>query len=570
MNDFPFGFRTLEDRQDRARELARMVDAGLTQKGTLPLRWERAEQFYRNDPPKRAMEPFPGASDEHDPLIQPKVDALTANVVGTITASEPYVVIRLRGSLDRADAVERDLQFAFEDARLDEHLRVLGPIVGNCAKGILRAYFEANEERVGLKFDVVHPQDFVAYPAAISELRNMRLVGHRLAPMRVAEIRSRQRKGEYIDDEHPIAGGYDPELANDRSLTEGASNIEQSDDQLVECFELIFRQADEKGVEKWLIATLDYTDNVLLRVRPYDLPRPWYFDFAYKREYGGFWFQHSVAQDLQGIQLLLNHVLNMHCDGVTMSSFGVTFEQDYAGTSKVEKYGPGQIIPVDDIEKIQNWAPPYSGAQVPFLLGYLRDRADEVARISAAGSGGEFKSGMTATEATQIQAGQQVGVNEFIANFGLGLIELARFSLVLLKTNFNRWKAEHGDALAAQLPEDYSGSFRFDLNGKTPGNTPLVQFQTAAQLLQMLGSMPAQETGIDPYELVHALVLNSGLPNAEKIQVSKENLIAQERLRQAAMALQALRSGGNAPAMGGVPGGMAVAGIPDLGQQAPA
>jgi hypothetical protein len=559
----PAGFRTPADRKEQAEKLCQMIEAGTGQKGTLPLRWERNERMYRNDPPKRTGSPYDGASDVHDPLVQPKLDALTSNVVGTITAQDPYIVTRVRGSQDRAYILEQDLQFAFEEGRLSERLRTLSPIVGYCGKGVLRAHFEEREDGfAGMTFEVVHPREFIAYPAAVREIPKMRMVGHRMPPLRVREIKEKQKAGVYLDDGQSVTGGYDPEGQQTRFLTTSAAGIVDNEDMLVECYEVVFRHPGQDGKERWLLATVSLSDRALLKVAEYPYSRPWYFDFAFKREHGGFWFQDSVAQDLQGLQLEINGLHNTLHDGQQMASFGATFIDASAMPEGVEKTAPGQIIPVDDLKGVQAYFPPFRSQEIPFLMQYIRQRADEVARIPATASGGQFRGSITATEASQIAAGGQTGINEFIANFGLGMEDLARFCIECLKTNFAFWKQAHGEVVKAESPDDYTKIVRIDLNGKSPSNTPQAQFGMASTLLQVAGTLPPEVTGLDAYQLIKALVQNSGLQNVEKIQMPEEQFAqTQQRAampQQPAMAGAAMAAGdpygATEPALGG-PGG---------------
>ena len=74
-------------------------------------------------------------------------------------------------------------------------------------------------------------------------------------------------------------------------------------------------------------------------------------------------------------------------------------------------------------------------------------------------------------------------------------------------------------------PEQLVERTQWEAAGRSPANSPMAVIQSAQSLAQFL-AIP--DAGIDPYELVRAIVMNGPLANSD-VQRSKEEILAQQQ-----------------------------------------
>lgn len=541
---------TLERRKELATELGTMIQAGIDQRGSLQERWDVNEAFYRNQPPLIPSKVWKDAAQYHIPLVQPKVDTLVAATTGTIIGSEPYVIARERGDEQaRMEEQENDIHYLMEGGAFDSCIVRAATIAACCGVCPVRVSFDVEAQGfgsvhedqsitldvdletpkgnvkvryAGVVFDVIHPADFIMYPAAARRIPAAKLVGYRFY-RRVAEVRELQKAGRYFEDVE-IFGGDMPEVyaaGRDEAYARSSpsTSIASSEDQLVELWSCILRMdCDGDGVEELYDVVYAEGMTELLLFEPYKMSRPWFFDFRFHEEYGSFWPAGSIAQNLQGLQLMYSELHNLLLDGSYMTAFPPIFMDGSAMMGQQQRrYEPGEVIPTEG--GVQPYSPNtrFDPGAMPMMIQQIERLADTVVRISANGQGTQFRSGITATEVAQVAAGQQQGIDQYIQRLGVAVVQVTQFIAELYRLNFDLLKSLHGTAL--QLEEPPSDTARYELNGKSPVNTAASRIANAQMLMQFADD---PQVGADKYELFKALLENSQLPNGEKCQIPKE------------------------------------------------
>ena len=99
---------------------------------------------------------------------------------------------------------------------------------------------------------------------------------------------------------------------------------------------------DGDGKEELYRVIVRETTPTLLLIEPYTLPYHWYIDTQIKKEWGRFWCEGSPAQDLQGLQSLLNSLVNEFIWGVQMSSRPPVLTEGWQLNDSLKGYGPGE------------------------------------------------------------------------------------------------------------------------------------------------------------------------------------------------------------------------------------
>ena len=104
-------------------------------------------------------------------------------------------------------------------------------------------------------------------------------------------------------------------------------------------------------------------------------------------------------------------------------------------------------------------------------------------------------------------------------------------------------------------PEQLVERTQWEAAGRSPANSPMAVIQSAQALAQFI-AIP--ESGINPYELVRAIVMNGPLANSD-VQKSKEEILAEQ---QQLAGLGAPNDPGALAGMGAEPAGAMPGGLP--------
>lgn len=521
-----------EQRQELGAQILAMIQAGLMEKGTLPARWQANQANYNNDPAPWSNRFLPGATMMHFPLVQPKIDRLAGSTVRTVMGTDPILSGVLRGPNQRAKQIESVLGFFFDIGNLEQRLRTIGEQSGITDSAVLRVSFDvatleqlaAQPEHIvtmpgmlyyaGFKFDVIHPADFVVFPATPFGISTARLCGHRFwRTMR--EIDELKIAGRYFDDAM-VGPGPDPTAYETRDWQFsriGTNSAPDTDDSPVELWEVVVKLTlGSDKIPKRYRAVLAFGSGALLALEPYPYIRPNYREFSFKAvEYGSYWPSRSVAQDLQGLQLAFNHLQNLMIYGSYHSAFPAMFGEGLP--RKAVQYMAGDVIPTDGGEVYQAQVR-FDAQRLPEMIDRIDILADRVVRISAMGTGGQLRGDASATEAAAIIRGEEQGQNDYLLNFGSSLFDVADIMREMLFANWNFWQPLYGAWLPLQDPSELLAPIRWTLAGRNPMSTPEVMMQKFEKLLEKAQLYPQF---IDVQEVLRGYVNAMQLANAENI-----------------------------------------------------
>ncbi len=521
-----------------AGRLCNLVDMGKGEKVDFEPRWRQNKANYDNVPIPCVSKFIPDAEDHAFPLVQPRIDALRDNIVGTICSQEPFMLAKLRGSSKRQEDLENTLQFFYNLGRLEDALKEASPIIGYTNTAILRVQFVAAVQDfmpdqveslqrqkyglfsfTGLTFDVIHPDDFVCVGSNVFGINNAQLTGHRFWQQR-GQIREKVVAGKYYEHEELIASDGPDEDRHDRDVTNQASSFPGDDK--IECWEVIFRcrpseikdpetyDPKSKDFDQYYKATIAVDSKVILCIEEYEASRPWYVALRWKpKDHDSFWCGRSVAQDLQALSAQYQYLNNTLIYGSLFAAF-----QPMVGSGQFEKnqkYAPGQMINLTGGE-LMPWRNEFESGAMPGMLTKIEDIADSVTGLNQAGMGQEYsKSSITATEVGQLASGQSKRIAGFISAMGTGLIDLADLCCEMLHLNYELWAMQYGDSLTVPPQEDFLKPIHWDLNGKNPDSTPEQTFMKMKMLLDL--SQMEQQAGIqDVLASAQQILASMGAP----------------------------------------------------------
>lgn len=559
-----------------------LVQSGLDEVSGLKQRWDAVEGFYRGDPPNWSCRYWKGAQLRHFPLIKPKVDALGANVIGTMTSQRPYVLGSLRGSSKRLEDLENQIQFFFNIGELDRVLSEVSPIAGCTNMAIVRASFETTSQGyhslkpqrggmaygpvafAGVEYEVIHPADFVVLGNSAYGLARALGAGNRFYRS-LKEIQQLQQLGRYIEcDLHSGDDPSDNEAGRSWPNSRLQPKVEQrNEDNKVELFEIYVRcdlGADqERGVggkfkpkkpynEKWWCLTVAFQQRKLLKIKELQVSRPPYAIFRYQPpEYGSIYSSGSVGNDLQGLQMQKIDVRNLLNYGSQYNMFLPIFTDGAIPKDKVELQ-PGFMYGAPG--KVSSPSSTFNPAWLLQELEWIERDADAITRIPQNATGQRAtKDGqpITATESSIMGKAQEVGINQYIGQLGQGVVELAEITAELLYLNYDVWSQVYGPKMAPEVqmmleqlgislaaedsqvfvdnPADFLLPVQWQLHGSSYESTPGVQLQKLqfAKTIAMEANMRAIQTmqPVMPYDeaaLDEAIFNQLDVLNAEKIR----------------------------------------------------
>lgn len=513
--NWPKGYETPAKRKEKAQDMASRIYAGEQDRKKRSPRWDACKSFYYNEPSKRGDLPYEGAANEHVNVTQVAVDALSTHVVGTITSQSPYCQATFPTTdqelLKRINKLQEAVWFMMERADIENALHSVAQPAGwsNCAH--IKVSWDGDRP----KFDVHEPDECGVYPSNVKVLGDGMLYWTSFSRRKEEIERLRKSPDETI--KYLSEGSVsptDPAGDKDMSYPSGRDEIptttSNTDDAPVKLYRVCFKDDDQKT---WW-GTISAKDSVFLKFDevPEDYLECDLFKFAFKNETGtGYYSKGSVVNDLQTGQLTANELMNLLLDGIRMNSYGVMVSESYPGASTEDTYGPGDWLQRPGMSTAKMFNPQAQLNYVPETMWSVIGYQDKVARISSMGSGGQLKSGATATEAGGLLAGQQAGVNEYIKVFGRALKgDKGLFAYVqkLMYVHWEDWIEKLGPFLGLDdndyevfaLPIDWK------LSASTPSATPASQIQAVQSIVPLAAQMPG--LGLDQYKIGAALVRN--------------------------------------------------------------
>lgn len=578
---------TMEERSEIAAKAVRIIDSANGSVQGLRERDETNEKFYRMEPYDRQAAPHEDACSFSFPMVTEKVDSLVGNMSTLITEGSPYFVYKVSGQQSGyTDVVENTVQFLFEKANFEKYLKLhllLTALNGNAAyrttfKVRAKGFHVEQEDSpsavpgistdqiayCGLDIQVIHRGDMIVYPTESSNLLEARFIGHKYY-LRRAEIVAKQETGEFLKDEEEFSSSSKREQDSGRSTTWTNIAVDSStedEDEYIQCYGGLMKlDTNGDGVEEWHEVVVAYNEKAILSFEPYKYDRPWYFCPTLKHEYNSWYHAGSVAQNLQGLQLALNELMGMYYDGTMAAAFPTALANLDVGNLEDDfaQGKPGRIYGSIGDPKLAVLTATFNPQTFPLILGYIDEMADAVTRVSRASAAQPFRRGTTATEVSSIQQAAAVSGNDYLLTYtGSELCAMADWAREMAYENFDMLKLVYGDQFPAQSKDQLMGGGTWEVSGRSPARTPMGRMQAAQNLLAL--ALQTQSPNIDVQELIRSIVMDSGLPNADRIYVSPEEI-------QEKMLNEGTGPMGNNPfgGMGGVPGIPGV-GTPQMGQ----
>jgi len=521
-------------RVDMGKKLGAMVLEGIeVRQSAREDRWARAMAMYQNEPVGAALgddgETSKGSTFN---LVQVKIDGLIAHVVAPLTSQEPYCFAQNYGDAEASRIVESACQFFAKRANIGLALADAALACAQFGRAFIRAEYKAEDKETYrypcVKLTVIEPWDMVVYPPKAPSLQDAKLFGWRFQRRR-EEITALQESGEYLKDD--IEAGENQEVgeAGYVEIGEGGKPIEgkavHKEDEIVDLYTIIFDHYEGKE-KKRLWATIEPEAGVILWVREYPWKRTFnVFDFNFKTisRRDGYWPANSIAQDLQSHQLDVNQLVTIAMDGVRANTLGYHFGP---GTEQQPKYGhvaPGEIASWPGADLVKSHFPRVDISAVPMMLQAFVQNADNVARLSQVGTGGDVPSSQTAT-ATQFQAaGQAAGKDDYAKRFGEGMVKFFEWLCECLEANYDDWAEVLGAAInedGQPVPRDvFNLPYDWELSIASTNQHPGAQMNSAMMLLETAKNFPEAKAKIhEMYKRLLQLAERTGFTNAEGLQ----------------------------------------------------
>ena len=538
----------------------------------LKKRWELNEQVYRNDPKIAGVKLFDNYAPRATAPMSPRINRII-NTTATAIFSPSPMVQAIPDDQDQvgADTLEKALHLTWIRAGFPRKARSALLTTALCGVSIMRLRMTPK----GLKFDYIHPNDFVIAPTFLDGIPDAHLVGHRfylpkweviartkpdadgkiLYPL-MDEEGVRKMSSADPDDE---PSGRDPSY--DRSTNEESGVFEN---QRVELWELIVRiEVDKKPQYKRVV--LSHDDAKLLLVEEYIYSRPWYFDLRFHDEPGKFYPASSVAQNIVGLALLKQDMTNLLATGsMATAANPVVISGMGSLGKKLKHYNIGMIIEVPYDVQVQEIPISFNPGAMPAVMDIIDNNMESQTGITDQRLAAERASGDIT--ATQISAEEQAARQNEGAypSFAADLIEpIAYFWQELLTLHPKDFRRFYGTAIQEEVYGLARNSVRWVMTGKNSGNSPHILIGK----LQSMLTMASQPGSTLDYGKVESAVISAlQLPmDVEKLKKTDEQ-IAQERDQE--MALAQLEAQGQAPpgGNGGVDGGLgpqAGVGVPE-------
>jgi hypothetical protein len=513
------------DRKDKrdalARELCQEIYASKRALGDLPKRWKRNEAIDHCDPKAVQTDVVEGAETFPMPLWTQRADRIAGSVYEGITGLEPWVqcISDDPNRTDIADKVEHDLQLLVTKSYLGPRLYRALRLATNTNLAILRlrplldqGIFEIQE---------AHPQDFIAYPAEIECLRDLKTLGTRTEKM-ASTIMAQIKAGGYLDckltpgDADNDDSGYDRAGRDDSfDKTERTAETDEGDRRCV-LYDLITTRIIGGDTRTFRVLVC-YSSQEILDIEEYPYQIPWFTDLRYDPEYGRFWPAGSPAQRVQGVQVAFTDGVNSILQGGRYASAPIAYCKGGSLVDvKIKSIKPGDFLELPGTAEVGtiNLAGDMNATMA--LLPIFEKVMDGATRISSVGTGQEAQGSKTATEIGALMQGQQQGEGMYLATIADSL-ESYFYPLLyeMYMVHFDAFKNRWGDALEIQDPAEMDGlELRFEVTGRSGNNNPATIVQKLMMLLQVAADPNSR---LDKHLVIQAVVNALQIPGSAKL-----------------------------------------------------
>ena len=565
----------VEGRDKIANELSERFKAWEEVLDSHDRRWKSIEKLLVNEPERPPDAFWTGFVYRHIPLLSAKARAWQAYVSSAPCQSNPYLVGTLFGaSSARASEVEQDFYLFMKKGRWDRVFKMAVLNIGIYGKVYWRVFPKIVRDKPVFSFECFTPRNSFVYPddeRPISEKLN---IGHSY-DVRVSEIWQKQDEGMFYNDRKPTGSSEKMTRKEAPGLSDPSQPIIKEDEnmpkRIVECFDY----RDYGLGEKWYrVRFCPDGDPMLLGVYEHYFPVPWYFSMWVHEEQGRELPETSRFNDVQDLQLGMNEMWNLASAGQQMQANPTTFASGWSLPQKYARTKPGDVVPLMQGGQISNLQSKSDLAAFFPLMETIDQKADSMMRLGQQSQGAESTSDNTATAANLRKLATDTAVNDDLANMDICMGEIGNYMQMCYLYYFQEFKGAYGESLSTQSDQILIEEIMWEMNGKTPANTPQAQAEASVALAATLGTftpelnMALMDNGVNPDEVVKAVVLNSILENKQRILMTKEERTAYQQRKLIAeqnAALAAAASG----ASGGAGMGMGAGGSPPAGAGGP-
>jgi hypothetical protein len=538
------------------------------QKGDLLERIKRNEAFYENKNLAPAKLPWLGAQFFHIGMTYPRIQKRKSAFVNTVCSQERVFRMLDLGRQDRVEAVEQTLDWHLSltnfKYRLDEMAQIAYVTNGAHWRVTFQHHPEGYEGSTitgpfaGIVLDPIHPEYMDIWPAGGNGIAGARYVGHKWEELQ-SDVQARQESGEWFNDNKVLGG--------DKRLRDRPEDLQnpQAQGGAIEDANVVLRDGiwredlDGDGIAERYHVIWHEPSAYILEIEEYKIPFAHYVAMNLKRETGLHWTEGSVAQDMQGLQVLMNSLMNLFVWGVQMSTMPPVLTEGGTSGDSLKGYRPGTLQNVRNVKATQPLQINFQAAQMfPMILNIIKDFADSVSNVSGALTGSpSTPTEQTATAENIKYQGFQLSGSDDVNAMQQGLTQVARISLWLLAENFDVWYQMYKDQVSVESADELRRNLIIELASTDPQDAPQLQIQQAQLLLQLATTFPQAQLPI--VEILRTIVNATNLKDkGDILRAIDQNAAALQQL-QAQYAEQGIGQNGqnepNGPGQPPHPGG---------------
>lgn len=544
-----------EQAKQLAHYLSTELESSLDARDGLRDRWEQNERVFRNDPSVAGTRLYDNFEPRAVPVMSPRIKRIVNVTVQTLMSPSPMLqAIPDDKDQEGADVLEQGLQTTWELAGFERIFRRGLTTAALCGVSVIRMRMAPD----GLRFEHIHPNDFVIAPTYGLDMRDAHIVGHRFYIPRWM-LRDRIKSGMYdlVDESYidsaaqkspdDTPSGRDP--GYDLSRADNSTSDKEND--LVELYELLLL-LEIDGKRSRCRVVYDHEHTTVLMKEKYVYSRPWYFDVRFHDEEGKWWPANSVAQNIVGLCYLQSDMFNLLVAGSMATCVSPTVISGGTLGKQVNSLSLGHVYQSQYDLKVQQIPLTFNPQYMPVAMQYLDDQIEaETGVMDHRLMQADRKSGdVTARQiaAEESAAAQNEGT---YPGFAADTLEqMARLWLEFVRLHPSVFRQAYGAAIPQQFYGKSYNRVRWVATGKNPGNSP--EFLIGKmEAVYMMSQNPMSI--LHPQRTENALLSAMQLPiNLEGVKKTNEEMAQTEAaLAQAQMAQQE----GN-PGIGGFVGGV--------------
>lgn len=518
--------------QKLAGEMVSWVKAFAQKRSVIEPRWDQIDKQLQGQTDVPRELPWDGFVYRNIPMLEAKADQWLAYVCNAPTSTTPYLVgTMFNRDANKAKTVEQDFYMLMRKAEWSRYFKQVTKSMGSYGKGVWRLTLcEGNDGRIGFNYQSVPMRRFFVYPDIPRGIEEAKACGHTFE-MRKSQIQMMQDRGElWKGVEVAITTTIKDAPTQVNLLSNSKSIAKTPEDSPVRLAEVFFKhQFSEDTFERWYRAWVTLDSPAILAIWPYPYSRPWYFQQFLDESEDSFLVETSRFGKCMGLQLALNEQWNTYSAAAQAGAFPSAFFLGGALNQKYGKFKPGQYMPVTSAVGVQQVQSKFDAGPLHDIIEGLYRKASEVFRLDEQAQGVRTSSDQTATAAQIRQGGTQVAITDDLASIDICMGQMGCFQQELFKHHYLDFLEDYGDDLSTQpdeqteekgYPAILDKPIIWELQGRSPFNTPMAQQQAAMQLFTQLAQITQPETvqvllalGINVAALVQTTVSNSSIAN---------------------------------------------------------